>query len=229
MVCNSLFSLKLVSARLATAIEGTALSQGLGLLEHVSSMKNAEAPNINHKNFWSISNTKDTAEGSRENPLTYEPASSPEGKLKPPSVYSHDEDYVFLRMVYEISRAAEYYSKVFEENTTDKMLSDSKGKISSLDTTKAALHAIQKCYTACVDQKTGTSRLHVVYYLRGVLNFGGLCTAICSGDGETSHHLIHTLNSVALNMATKTIMMLVGTSGNNLKTTLRDIGKKSWL
>ena len=86
VVCNSLFSLKLVSACLATAIEGTALSQGLGLLEHVSSMKNAEAPNIKHKNFWSIlltSNTKDT-EGKREKPVTYKPTSSSEGKLKPP-------------------------------------------------------------------------------------------------------------------------------------------------
>ena len=51
VVFSSLFSSKLVSACLATAIEGTTLSlgQGLGLVEHVTSMKNTDVSNVNHR------------------------------------------------------------------------------------------------------------------------------------------------------------------------------------
>lgn len=53
VVYSSLFSSKLVSAFLASSIEGITHSQSLALLEHVSSIKNNEVTSMSHKNFWS--------------------------------------------------------------------------------------------------------------------------------------------------------------------------------
>nr|BDV50171.1 MAG: wsv343-like protein [Chiromantes dehaani nimavirus] len=227
VVCNSLFSSRTVSAFLATVIEGTTHSQGLALLEHVSSMKNNEVANRCNKNFWSF-NGIETEDGKllatgRNKSYHHDATSSAVGgKLKPPSIYTNDEDYIFLKMLYEIAKAADNYNNAKTE------LIPNNRKSTSVDVTRAALYAIIKCYVDCVDQSTGVPRLHVVYFLRSLLNFGGFCTAICSGDGEKSHHLIYTLNSVALNMAAKAIVVLVGPSGNNLKTTIVEVVKKAW-
>nr|BDT63070.1 MAG: wsv343-like protein [Trachysalambria curvirostris nimavirus] len=232
VVHNSLFSPQSLSAFLATAIEGTVHSQGLALLEHVSAVKNNETSTRPSKNFWSGSghdhgNDEDILVGSPRKGargtggLVFHPAGSLGLSLKPPMVFMNDEDYVFLRILYEVARAADNYAT----NEGDRMSTDSTPQSTS---TRAALMAARKCYVECVDQVTGSPIMHAVYFFRRLLDFGGFCTAICSGDGEKSHHLVYTLNSVALNMAPKVIVMLVGPSGNNLKTTLVEVVKKAW-
>nr|GAV93134.1 hypothetical protein SCV_009 [Chionoecetes opilio bacilliform virus] len=223
-VYNSLFSSNTLSAFLATAVEGTTHSQGLALLEHTSSMKNMEVSNRKHKNFWSM------AEGDHEEiQQQHRHAVIPREtcELTPPSIYTGDDDYIILRMIYEIAKSAHFirHSPVsVEEENIDSLTNDPV----DTDTTKAALFAMYKCYIECVDQVTGMPRKHAVHLLRSLLNFGGFSNAIATGDGEKSHHLLYSMNMVALNMASKAMIMLVGPSGNNLKTTLVEVLKSCW-
>nr|GBG35434.1 wsv343-like protein [Metapenaeus ensis nimavirus] len=243
VVYNSLFPPPVVSAFLATALEGTVHCQGLALLEHVSATKNNETSTRSNKNFWSrtagtwaigvtspLIGESCSGGGRLSNRHSFQPALS-QGTLKPPTVFMNDEDYVFVRMLYEVAMAAEKYATTSgaDERYGEKERTTDRGTdLSMSSTTKAALLAARKSYIECVDQDTGNPRMHAIFFLRQLFDFGGFCTAICSGDGEKSHHLIYTLNSVSLNMAAKTIVMLVGPSGNNLKTTIVEVVKKAF-
>nr|BDT63124.1 MAG: wsv343-like protein [Sicyonia whispovirus] len=218
VILSSLFSPHLVSAALSMAVEGTTLAQGLALVEHVSYMKNTEASVLSDKNYWSL-HPDDGEDGPRRCHLAaadrrsiLNPPTISGGGLTPPSVFMNDENYIFLKILYEIS--------VGSCASAEGMGAD--------PTSLAAKHAMRKCYISCVDQHTGMPRMDVVHLLRGLMNFGGLCTAIASGDAEKSHHMIQTLNSISLNLATKLGVVFVGTTGNNLKTTLVDLCKKAW-
>nr|BDT63579.1 MAG: wsv343-like protein [Pasiphaea japonica whispovirus] len=225
-VLNSVFSSDFISAALATSIEGTTLGRGLAILEHVSYIKNTETTNVTNHNYWSSDATDDNygnddcekQQSTANNTATITTSSL----LTPPSVCIRDEDFIFLYILWEIAKTVEKYTR---DNTSD---IKSKRKNKEVDTTLTALHAVRKCYMCCVDQETGMPRIHYVYLLRGLMNFGGLCAAICSGDGEKAHHMVLALNSVAMNIASKTALVFVGTKGNNLKTTLVDLCKKSW-
>ena len=69
-------------------------------------MKNNEVANRCNKNFWSDSGIETenkkvlTTSRNRSHHLTLEEEA--EGKLKPPSVYINDEDYILHRMLHEI-------------------------------------------------------------------------------------------------------------------------------
>ena len=237
-VYNSLFPPNVVSAFLSTAVEGTTHSQGLALIEHVSTMKNAEIASRNNKNFWSNVEADERMREDDEDGLVARSTtdarttgvSSRAGPLTPPSVYINDEDYILLRMMYEIAKSAYYYVKVTRNSTEEECIHEMTNEKSiGTDTTKAALFAMTKCYRETVCQKTGMPRKHAVHLFRSLLNFGGFAGAVSSGDGEKSHHLLYTMNIVAMNMATKAIVMLVGPTGNNLKTTIVEVMKSCWL
>lgn len=282
VIYSSLFPSSVISAFLASSIEGNTFNQGLALLEHTSRLRNIEANCLTRKDFWSLdsksSSLNDSSindnntvissivsprkgndgnnlmqeerqkgpldenvienivmrdeeiEGEKEeyngndeiqimgNVVINEETEQVETTLTPPSILAPDETYVFLKILYELARLSSDGQHIVNCDSFS-------GKNESAD---IGLLALRKCYIEVVDQINGMPRLHALYILRSLLNFGGFIHGITTGDGEKSHHLVYTLGMIGMNMVSKTVLVLVGTKGNNLKSTLIDTMKGCW-
>ena len=215
IVHESLFDSNVTSAFLATCIEGTSMTRGLSLIEHISRLVNSYEVDIRRKNYWSVdtSGMKFPVSRSAEN-KDEEESVNKVGGLVEPAVCIDDENYIFLRMLYSIAVSMNDSSVLGSANTSENF--------------KHVAMAVKRSYEEVVNQENGIPRMHSLYHLKALMNFCGFVSAICTGDGEKAHHLMYTLTSVGLNMTPKTVVLLVGVVGNNLKSTVINVVKSSW-
>ena len=208
IVHEALFDDNVTTAFLATCMEGTAITRGVSMIEHISRLTNVTADDSKSKNFWSLSSLHN-----KETQFEYRYyAEDVSPVVTPPSVCIDDDNYVFLRMLYSVVSAME--EKKQSETATN------------VDRHVAA--AVKKSYIEVLNQNTGLPNMHSLFHLRSIMNFCGFVNNICTGDGEKAHHLIQTLSAVGINMTPKTIISIVGVVGNNLKSALITIIKAAW-
>ena len=208
IVHEALFDANVTTAFLAACMEGTAITRGVSMIEHISRLTNVTAGDSKSKNFWSLSSPQKKEEEIQSEYCCYD--ASP--VVRPPSVCIDDDNYVFLRMLYSVVSEMESKKRSATASNVD-------GHVAA---------AIKKCYVEVLNQKNGLPNMHSLFHLRSIMNFCGFINGICTGDGEKAHHLMHTLSAVGINMTPKTVLAFIGVVGNNLKSSLVNIVKAGW-
>ncbi|KAK3883921.1 hypothetical protein Pcinc_011776 [Petrolisthes cinctipes] len=204
IVHGAMFDPNTTAAFLASCMEGTAVTRGLPMIEHISRLVNVTSNDASAKNYWSVG--KDSGDEFTLPPSTTRDTT---GVMKPPSVCVYDENYVFLSMIHSI---VETMIKKKNKDSVETHLSK----------------ALSKSYTEVLDQRTGMPNMHALYHFKSIMNFCGYVNGICTGDGVKAHHLLHTLSAVGLNMTPKMAVCLIGVLGNNLKSSLVNVVKTGW-
>lgn len=211
IVHEALFDANVTTAFLATCMEGTAITRGVSMIEHISRLTNiTTGGNSKSKNFWSLSSPHDKKK--EESQFEYSYNGDASSVVRPPSVCIDDENYVILRMLYSVVSEME----------------DKKGDATASKVDRHVAAAIKKSYVEVLNQMNGLPNMHSLFHLRSIMNFCGFVNGICTGDGEKAHHLMHTLSAVGINMTPKTILAFIGVIGNNLKSSLVNIVKAGW-
>ena len=214
IVHEALFDANVTTAFLAACMEGTAITRGVSMIEHISRLTNVTAAGESkNKNFWSLSSPHDSKkEETQSAEYYYYHAGDVSPAVKPPSVYIDDDNYVFLRLLYSVVSEME----------------DKKQGATASKVDRHVAAAIKKSYVEVLNQKNGLPNMHSLFHLRSIMNFCGFVNGICTGDGEKAHHLMHTLSAVGINMTPKSIVAFIGVVGNNLKSSLVNIVKAGW-
>lgn len=210
IVHEALFDANVTSAFLAACMEGTAITRGISMIEHISRLTNVTAGDSKSKDFWSLSSPHNRKKEESQSEYCYARDASP--VVRPPSVCTDDDNYMFLRMLYSVVSEME----------------DKKRGATASKVDRHVAAAIKKSYVEVLNQKNGLPNMHSLFHLRSIMNFCGFVNGICTGDGEKAHHLMHTLSAVGINMTPKTVLAFIGVVGNNLKSSLVNIVKAGW-
>nr|GBG35367.1 wsv343-like protein [Hemigrapsus takanoi nimavirus] len=210
IVHEALFDANVTTGFLAACMEGTAITRGISMIEHISRLTNVTAGDSKSKNFWSLPSPHNRKKEETQFEYCYAGDASP--VVRPPSVCIDDDNYVFLRMLYSVVSEMEVKKRGATASKVDRHVAA----------------AIKKSYVEVLNQKNGLPNMHSLFHLRSIMNFCGFVNGICTGDGEKAHHLMHTLSAVGINMTPKTVLAFIGVVGNNLKSSLVNIVKAGW-
>nr|BBD20111.1 wsv343-like protein [Penaeus japonicus] len=232
LVYSLCISSSLVGDILSVALEGSAAVRGLAVLEYTQRLWDAGKKDIQEKEFWSNSfiengsvndeqrgnngdggnnnnnnnnnnisnNNNDDGNGNNSSVGDGNNVSKEDAKLTPPNISCSDDDYIFLDILYNIANIP------LNQFKTDVEMNNQR--------------AVIRCYLALVDQDTGCPVPHLLYIFRMILNFCGFIHIITTMDCVKTHHLLYDAAIIGINMAKKIITILVGSKGNNAKSTL---------